>query len=46
MSFLSILPMLPNNSLQLTRLAGEKGRVPCPPGCGRMGNALPGPPGS
>jgi hypothetical protein len=41
---MTLLP--PNNSLQLTRLACEKGYVPCPPGCAIMDGALPEPPGS
>jgi len=36
----------PNNSLQLTRLAAENARGPCPPGCAIMDQPLPDPPGS
>jgi hypothetical protein len=36
----------PNNSLQLTRLAGGKLELPCPPEYARMDNPLPEPPGS
>jgi len=35
-----------NNSLQLTRLACEKGRVLGVPECARMDGPLPEPPGS
>jgi hypothetical protein len=38
--------VLPNTSLQLTRLAGENVREPGPPECPTMGRALPEPPGS
>jgi hypothetical protein len=37
---------LANNSLMLTRLAGENAMVPGLPRCARMGRGLPGPPGS
>jgi len=37
---------MPNNSLQLTRLACGKLMVSCPPECGRMDEPLPEPPGS
>jgi len=36
----------PNNSLMLTRLAGEKGGVLCPPHGRRENGAGPEPPGS
>jgi hypothetical protein len=36
----------PNNSLQLTRLACGRSVVPRPPGCARMSEPLPEPPGS
>jgi hypothetical protein len=38
--------VLPNTSLQLTRLAGENVRLPGPPGYAIMGRAMPEPPGS
>jgi hypothetical protein len=36
----------PNNSLQLTRLACGRGRVPGLPDCGGLSEPLPEPPGS
>jgi len=36
----------PNNSLQLTRLAGGNGMLPCLLGCAMMKVPLPEPPGS
>jgi len=38
--------MLPNNSLMLTRLAGEKARAPCLPPGWRENGSQPGSPGS
>jgi hypothetical protein len=38
--------MLPNNSLQLTRLACGKLEKPCRPECARMSGEGPEPPGS
>jgi len=35
-----------NNALKLTRLAGEKGGLPCLQGCPKMSRVLPEPPGS
>jgi hypothetical protein len=36
----------PNNSLQLTRLACGKSKVPSPQECARMSGPVPEPPGS